>query len=84
VDKREGRASIWTWVRGLSHRTIGGVVIAVVVVLFIVLNRDETKISFVLFEWQTSLWVALTSLPQAASSPDSSSAVTATAPSEAR
>jgi uncharacterized integral membrane protein len=60
VDKREGPASIWTWVRGLSHRTIGGIVVAALVVLFIVLNRDETKISFVLFEWQTSLWVALT------------------------
>ena len=52
-DRRQG-------VGGLSARTIGGIVVAALVVLFIALNRDETELSFVLFDGQTSLWVALT------------------------
>lgn len=45
---------------GFSYRSIGGVALAALIVLFIVLNRDETKISFVVFDAQTSLWLALT------------------------
>jgi len=44
---------------GFSYRAIGGVVVAALVVLFIVLNRDDTEVSFVLFDAQTSLWLAL-------------------------
>lgn len=41
-------------------RTVVGVVVAIAVVTFIVVNRDEATISFVLFEARTRLWVALT------------------------
>ncbi len=44
----------------LSYRTIAGILVAALVVAFIALNRDETEISFVFFEKQTALWVALT------------------------
>ena len=44
---------------GFSYKTIGGVAVAALILLFIVLNRDETKVSFVLFDAQTSLWLAL-------------------------
>ena len=60
MSNREERTSTWTRLRGLSHRTVGGIIIAALVVLFIALNRDETLISFVFLEARTSLWVALT------------------------
>lgn len=44
----------------LSYRTALAIVIAVLVVVFIVLNRDETRISFIFFHATTKLWVALT------------------------
>jgi uncharacterized integral membrane protein len=47
-------------IRGLSYRTIVSALLLLLVVLFIVMNRDETEISFVLFDAQTALWVALT------------------------
>jgi uncharacterized integral membrane protein len=47
-------------VAGLSYRTIAGILVALLLVLFIALNRDETKISFVVFSAQTALWIALT------------------------
>jgi uncharacterized integral membrane protein len=43
----------------LSWRTIAGLLLAVLLVVFIVVNRDETRISFVFFESTTALWVAL-------------------------
>ena len=46
-------------IAGLSYRTIAGIVLAVVVLLFVVLNRDETKISFIVFDARTDLWIAL-------------------------
>lgn len=47
-------------IAGLSWRTIVGILLALLVVLFIALNRDETEISFVLFNTRSTLWVALT------------------------
>jgi uncharacterized integral membrane protein len=44
---------------GLGYRAIGGGVVAAVVLLFIVLNRDETEISFIVFSARTALWLAL-------------------------
>ena len=44
---------------GLSYRTLAGGALAFVLLLFIVLNRDETKVSFVIFDAQTDLWLAL-------------------------
>ena len=47
-------------IAGLSYRTIAGIAIALLIVLFIVLNRDETDISFIVFTAETALWIALT------------------------
>ena len=44
----------------LSGRAIGGIVIAVVVILFIVINRDQTEVNFLFFSAEVALWVALT------------------------
>jgi uncharacterized integral membrane protein len=60
MNERDGRTQGRAGIGGLSYRTILGLVIAALVVLFIALNRDETEVSFVLFDQQTSLWVALT------------------------
>ena len=49
-----------TRIGGLSYRAIAGFVIAVLIVVFIALNRDETKISFIVFSARTALWIALT------------------------
>lgn len=46
-------------IAGLSWRTIAGIALALLVALFVALNRDETEVSFVLFEKQTALWIAL-------------------------
>jgi uncharacterized integral membrane protein len=46
-------------IAGLSYRTIAGLVLVVLVVVFVALNRDETRISFIVFDSTTSLWVAL-------------------------
>ncbi len=45
---------------GVSPRTIAGIAVAVLIVLFIVLNRDKTDISFIVFTAETALWIALT------------------------
>lgn len=45
---------------GLSYRAIGAIALILLVVVFIVLNRDETNISFVAFTARTELWLALT------------------------
>ncbi len=46
-------------IAGISYRTIAGLVLALVVLLFVVLNRDETEISFIVFDARTALWIAL-------------------------
>ena len=46
--------------KGLSGRAIGGIVVAVIVIIFIAINRDQTEVSFVFFTATLSLWVALT------------------------
>jgi uncharacterized integral membrane protein len=45
---------------GLSGRAIGGLIIAAVVIVFIVINRDQTQVNFVFFTAEIALWVALT------------------------
>ena len=45
---------------GLSYRTIAGLMLVLLVIVFVARNRDETKISFIVFDSTTSLWVALT------------------------
>jgi uncharacterized integral membrane protein len=45
--------------RGLSGRAIGGIVIAVLVVVFIAINRNQTSVSFIFFTADVALWVAL-------------------------
>lgn len=42
------------------RRLVAAALIGIVIVLFIVLNRDRTNVSFIVFSHQTSLWVALT------------------------
>jgi uncharacterized integral membrane protein len=54
-DRSESRPGL----AGLSPRTVAGIVIAILIVVFIALNRDETEISFVAFSAQTALWIAL-------------------------
>ncbi len=44
---------------GLSGRAIGGLIVAAVVVVFIVINRDQVEVSFVFFTATIALWVAL-------------------------
>ena len=56
MDSRRGRKR---GPGGVGYRAIGAIVVAVLVVLFIALNRDDTEVSFVLFDAQTSLWLAL-------------------------
>lgn len=43
----------------LTNRVIIGIVVAVLLLVFITVNRDKTTISFILFSAETSLWVAL-------------------------
>ena len=45
--------------RGLSGRAIGGIVVAVLVVVFVAINRDQTSVSFIFFTANVALWVAL-------------------------
>lgn len=45
---------------GRSGRAIGGIVIALLVVVFIAINRDQVELSLLFFTLNTSLWVALT------------------------
>lgn len=45
-----------TW---LTNRVLGGIVVAVLLLIFITVNRDKTEISFILFSAETSLWIAL-------------------------
>jgi uncharacterized integral membrane protein len=45
---------------GLSGRAVGGLIIAAVVVVFIVINRDQTQVNFLFFTAEIALWVALT------------------------
>jgi uncharacterized integral membrane protein len=54
LNRSPGRSS-----PGVSLRTIAAVVIALLVLLFIVLNRDPTRISFIAFVAKAPLWVAL-------------------------
>ena len=60
MSQRRRPTSAPTGIGGLSYRTIAGLVIAVLIGVFIAMNRDETKISFIVFDAQTALWIALT------------------------
>lgn len=44
---------------GLSGRAIGGIIVAVLVIVFIAINRDEAEVSFLFFSVTMSLWIAL-------------------------
>ena len=44
----------------LSGRAIGGIIIAVLVIVFIAINRDQTQVSFIFTTVTMALWVALT------------------------
>jgi uncharacterized integral membrane protein len=44
---------------GVSYRALAGGLLALLLLLFIVLNRDQTKVSFVIFDARTDLWLAL-------------------------
>ena len=44
---------------GLSGRSIAGIVIGILVLLFIVVNRHETRVSFIVVRAETALWIAL-------------------------
>jgi uncharacterized integral membrane protein len=56
MQTRQSEGGPW----GLSYRTIAGGVVALLVVIFIALNRDKTDISFIVFTASTALWIALT------------------------
>ena len=43
----------------LTNRVIGGLVLAVILLLFIAFNGQHTEISFVVFKAEAALWVAL-------------------------
>jgi uncharacterized integral membrane protein len=60
MNESARRASTPRGIGGLSYRTIAGIAVAVLIVVFIALNRDETEISFIVFSTQTALWIALT------------------------
>ena len=45
---------------GLSGRAVGGLIIAALVIVFIVINRDPANVSFLFFSVTMSLWIALT------------------------
>lgn len=45
-----------TW---LTNRVIGGIAIGLLLLIFIALNRQHTKVSFIVFSTETSLWIAL-------------------------
>ena len=45
---------------GLSGRAIGGIIVAVLVIVFIAINRDPAEVSFLFFSVTMSLWIALT------------------------
>jgi uncharacterized integral membrane protein len=44
---------------GMSGRAIGGLIIAALVVVFIVINRDPANVSFLFFTVTIPLWIAL-------------------------
>jgi uncharacterized integral membrane protein len=54
-DTRETKGGLG----GLSYRSLGAIAVAILVLLFIALNRDDAEVSFVVFDAQTSLWLAL-------------------------
>lgn len=45
--------------KAVSNRVLGGGVAAVLLIVFIVMNREQTQISFILFNARTPLWTAL-------------------------
>jgi hypothetical protein len=60
MGTRDASTSATGEIAGISYRTIAAIVIGVLVIASITLNRDETRISFIVFEQETALWIALT------------------------
>ena len=59
MSDRERQASRRAGIGRLGYRTLSAIAIAAFVVLFIILNRKQTEISFLGYEKRTALWVAL-------------------------
>ena len=59
MNAESGTRTTRNAIGGVSYRTIAGLVLVVLVIVFVALNRDDTKISFIVFDSTTSLWVAL-------------------------
>lgn len=45
--------------QALSPRTIVGIVIVMLLIIFIAINRDYTHVSFIFFSTTSELWVSL-------------------------
>ena len=60
MSERADRQTKSGEIAGLSYRTLAGILILGLLVLFIAVNRDKTEISFIVFSAQTALWIALT------------------------
>ncbi len=44
---------------GITPRLVIGGVVGVILIIFIIINRSQTEVSFIFFTAQTPLWVAL-------------------------
>ncbi len=58
-DPDQQRAAVASRPDWLTNRVIGGLVLAVILLLFIAFNGQHTEISFVVFKAEAALWVAL-------------------------
>lgn len=45
--------------RGVEPRLIGGLVLVVLLVVFVVQNTDSVTMNFLFFSWDSRLWVML-------------------------
>ncbi|HEY7858335.1 MAG TPA: hypothetical protein VIC82_07525 [Candidatus Nanopelagicales bacterium] len=58
-EQEPSRDPARTGLRALSPRTIVGIAIVVLLIVFIAINRDDTHVSFIVFSTTVELWVAL-------------------------
>jgi uncharacterized integral membrane protein len=59
MSARRGTRTTANGISGLSYRMVAGLVLVVFVIVFVALNRDETRIYFIVFDSTTALWMAL-------------------------